>query len=73
MAFAECMYVGSEAEAIAEKYGKLICISTQDLDTIQKKNFLLDLTKFSFTRWKRSSRSREILRIRLLRLRQNQQ
>lgn len=22
MAFAECMYVGSEAEAIAEKYGK---------------------------------------------------
>jgi hypothetical protein len=24
MAFAECMYVGSEAEAIAEKYGKSI-------------------------------------------------
>ncbi len=33
MAFAECMYVGSEAEAIAEKYGTLFRITeNQDLD-----------------------------------------
>ena len=48
MAFAECMYVGSEAEAIAEKYGKLICISTQDLDTIQKKKLSVGSYKIFF-------------------------
>jgi hypothetical protein len=36
MAFAECMYVGSEAEAIAEKYGKSIWnLINQDHDRMQ--------------------------------------
>lgn len=46
MAFAECMYVGSEAEAIAEKYGKLNRRHTSS----NPKNFSLDLSaKFIFS------------------------